>query len=36
MFRGGAEFGSGWCKPEDFDHLSDYISFNRLRIEIKL
>jgi hypothetical protein len=36
MFNGGIEFGIGWHKPEDFDGIGDYISFDRLRIEIKL
>ena len=36
MFNGGIEFGIGWYKPEDFDGIGDYISFDRLRIEMKL
>jgi len=36
MFNGGIEFGIGWYKPEDFDGVGDYISFDRLRIEMKL
>lgn len=36
MYNGGVEFGIGWCKPEDFDKLGDYISFTSLRIEMKL
>ena len=36
MFNGGIEFGVGWHKPSDFEHLGDYISFNSLRIEMKL
>ena len=36
MFTGGIEFGIGWHKPDDFDGIGDYISFDRLRIEIKL
>ena len=34
MFNAGIEFGIGWYKPEDFDGVGDYISFDRLRIEI--
>ena len=36
MFNAGIEFGIGWHKPEDFDGVGDYISFDRLRIEMKL
>lgn len=36
MFNAGIEFGIGWYKPEDFDHIGDFISFDRLRIEMKL
>lgn len=43
MFNAGIEFGNagidfgiGWYKPEDFDGIGDYISFNRLRIEMKV
>jgi hypothetical protein len=36
MFNAGIEFGIGWYKPEDFDGIGDYISFDRLRIEMKL
>ena len=36
MFNSGIEFGIDWYKPEDFDGIGDYISFNRLRIEMKL
>lgn len=36
MFTGGIEFGIGWYKPEDFDLIGDFISFDRLRIEIKV
>ena len=36
MFNAGIEFGIGWYKPEDFDNIGDFISFDRLRIEMKL
>jgi hypothetical protein len=36
MFNTGIEFGIGWYKPEDFNGIGDYISFSRLRIEMKL
>ncbi len=36
MFSSGTEFGIGWYKPEDFNGIGDYISFNSLRIEIKV
>lgn len=37
MFASGVgEFGVGWHKPEDFDHVGDFISFTSLRIEMRL
>lgn len=36
MFSTGVEFGIGYHKPEDFDGIGDYMSFNNLIIEIKL
>ncbi len=37
MFASNAgEFGIGWHKPEDFDHVGDFISFTSLRIEMRL
>lgn len=35
IFNSGVEFGIGWHKPEDFG-LGDYISFDHLRIELKV
>ena len=36
MFNGGVEFGIGWHKPEDFDHLGDFISFTSLKILVRI
>lgn len=37
MFTSGVgEFGVGWYKPEDFNHVGDFISFTSLRIEMRL
>ena len=36
LFSGGTEFGIGWHKPEDFEMLSDTITFTGLTIVIVL
>jgi hypothetical protein len=36
IFNGPTEFGIGWYEPEDFEGVGDYVSFIRLRIEMKL